>query len=543
MAEKRLDRRLAAILAADVVGYSRLIGTDEEGTLARINDLRRDFWEPKIAEHRGRIVRWIGDGVLIEFASVVGAARCAFEIQSGMDERNRAVPTDKRIELRVGVHVGDIIIDSDDIFGDGVNIAARLEGIADPGGVCFSRAAYEQVKGKLDVSFEDGGEQKLKNITQSVHVYHVKAGEKAPVRSSAGSLLERPSIAVLPFDNMSGDPGQEYFVDGMTEEIITALSRMHWLFVIARNSSFTYKGKPIDVKQAGREMGVRYLLEGSVRKSSDSVRIAAQLIDATSGAIWADRFDGALTNVFELQDQVAAAVVSAILPALERAEIERIKQKPTESLDAYDNYLRGIANIHRISREAMSDAFRFFYKAIELDPDFAMAYAMAAWCYARSNVNGWTADRRKDAAEADRLARHAVGLASDDANVLCLAGAALPFTVCDVEGGADLIDQAISLNPNLAWAWSYSGWIRIHLGQWETALEHFDRALRLSPLDPLKYNMHAGIAFAHFLAGHYDQTKVWVDRALRAQPNYLPSVRISMVMTSGRDGLKKQKIR
>ena len=528
MAQARVERRLAAILAADVAGYSRLMGVDEEGTLAALKAYRRELVDPKISEHRGRIVKTTGDGALVEFASAVDAARCAMEIQRALAERNSAIPNDRRIEFRIGINVGDIIADEGDIYGDGVNIAARIEAIAEPGTICLSDTAYQQIKGKLALDVSDMGEQRLKNITQPVRT-HVVRLEGIPVRPSL-ALPDKPSIAVLPFTNMSGDPEQEYFADGMVEDIITALSRFRQLFVIARNSSFTYKGRSVDVKQAGREMGVRYLLEGSVRNSANSVRITAQLIDATTGAhLWADRFDGSPANIFDLQDQVATTVVGAISPALEKAEIERAKHKPTESLDAYDNYLRGMANIHKIDRQAMSEALRLFYKAIELDPEFATAYGMAAWCYARSNVNGWTKDRQRDAVEADRLAKRAIGLASDDANILCLTGAALAFAVGDIEGGADLVDQAISINRNLAWGWSYSGWIRIHLGHGDTALEHFNRALRQSPLDPLKYNMHAGIAFAHFLAGHYDQTKVWVDRALRAQPNYLPAVRISIV--------------
>jgi TolB-like protein len=528
MAEARVERRLAAILAADVAGYSRLMGIDEEGTLAALKAHRRELIDPKIAEHRGRIVKTTGDGTLVEFASAVDAVRCAMEIQHALADRNSAIPEDRRVEFRIGINVGDIIADEGDIYGDGVNIAARIETIAEPGTICLSDTAYQQIKGKLALELSDMGEQRLRNIAQPVRAYVVRL-EGTPVRPFL-ALPDKPSIAVLPFANISGDPEQEYFADGMVEDIITALSRFRQLFVIARNSSFTYKGRSVDVKQAGREMGVRYLLEGSVRKSGKSVRISAQLIDATTGAhLWADRFDGSPTNIFDLQDQIATTVVGAISPALERAEIERTKQKPTESLDAYDNYLRGMANIHKINRPAMSEALGFFYKAIDLDPEFATAYAMAAWCYARSNVNGWTKDRQRDAAESDRLAKRAIGLASDDANIFCLTGAALAFAVCDIEGGADLVDQAIAINPSLAWGWSYSGWIRIHLGRWDTALEHFNRALRLSPLDPLKYNMHAGIAFAHFLAGHHDEAKTWVDRALRTQPNYLPAVRVAIV--------------
>jgi adenylate cyclase len=541
MAEERVERRLIAILAADVAGYSRLMGVDEEGTHKQLKALRSELVDPQIGQHRGRIIKNTGDGLLAEFVSVVDGARCAFEIQRGMAERNTFVAQDKRIDLRIGIHIGDVIIEPEDIFGDGVNIAARLEGIADPGGVCFSQSAYEQIKDKFDVVFVPGGDQHLKNIAQPIAVYRVQFGNTATTLSGL-ALPEKPSIAVLPFDNMSGDPGQEYFVDGMTEEIITGLSRIRWLFVIARNSSFTYKGHPVDVKQAGREMGVRYLLEGSVRKSANSIRITTQLIDATTGAhLWADRFDGELTNIFDLQDQVTASVVGALGPKLQQFEIERAKRKPTDNLDAYDCYLRALANVHYMDRSAMEEGLRYCYQAIELDPEFATAYAMAAWYHARSNVNGWTVDHQKNAAEAERLVKRATILANDDANVFSLSGIALAFAAFDVEGGADLVDQAITLNPNLAWGWNYSGWIRLHLGHWEIALKHIAHAMRLSPLDALKYNMQAGMAFANFLGGHFDEAATWVERALRAKPNYLPSIRIAVVNNVWRGQIEEAK--
>src|SRR6202521_2781761 len=375
-------RRLAAILAADVAGYSRLMGADEEGTHERLKAHRRALVDPKITEHRGRIVKTTGDGMLVEFASVVDAVRCAVEVQRGMAERNAEVPQEQRIEFRIGINVGDIILDGGDIFGDGVNVAARLEGLAEPGGICLSGDAQRQVRGKLDVVFEDAGEQRLKNIAWPVRVFRVRPAGAAANARPALALPDKPSIAVLPFQNLSGDPEQEYFADGMVEDIITALSRFRNLFVISRNSSFTYKGHAVDVKQVGRELGVRYVLEGSVRKAANRVRITAQLIDAATGAhLWADRFDGGLEDIFSLQDQVTASVVGAIAPKLEQAEIERAKRKPTESLDAYDYYLRGIASVNLGTRDANAEALRLFYRASELDPDFATAYGMAAWCY------------------------------------------------------------------------------------------------------------------------------------------------------------------
>jgi TolB-like protein/class 3 adenylate cyclase len=344
-------RRLAAILAADVAGYSRLIGADEEGTLNRLRSIRADVIDPKITEHRGRIVKTTGDGLLVEFSSVVEALRCATEWQRGMAERNGRVPSDDRIEFRIGINVGDIVVEDGDIFGDGVNVAARLEGLAEPGGICVSARVQEDVAGRLDLTFDDIGEQSLKNIARSVRVYRVRLAttestpKSAPVDGAPVlPLPDKPSIAVLPFVNMSGDREQEYFADGMVEEIITALSRIRWLFVIARNSSFTYKGQSVDVKQVGRELGVRYVLEGSVRKAGQRVRITGQLIDALTGThLWADRFDGSLEDVFELQDKVATSVAGVIEPALQAAEMRRSAGRPTTDLSAYDLYLRALA--------------------------------------------------------------------------------------------------------------------------------------------------------------------------------------------------------
>jgi TolB-like protein len=339
-------RKLAAILAADVAGYSRLTGIDEEGTLKRLRKLRRELINPAVSLHRGRIVKTTGDGILIEFPSVVDAVRCALDVQRGMDGRNADVQTEQRIEFRVGINVGDVVVEGDDLLGDGVNVAARLEGIADAGGICISEAAYQHIRDKLDLIFEDTGEQRLKNIARSVRVYRVRPSGAAASSRPALPLPDKPSIAVLPFQNMSGDPEQEYFADGIVEEIITALSRFRQLFVVARNSSFTYRGRTVDVKQVGRELGVRYVLEGSVRKAGNRVRITGQLIDASSGGhLWADRFDGDLEDIFDLQDKITGSVVGAIAPKIEQSEIERAKRKPTGDLVAYDYYLRAIASL------------------------------------------------------------------------------------------------------------------------------------------------------------------------------------------------------
>jgi TolB-like protein len=370
-----------------VAGYSRLIGADEEGTLNRLKAIRTELIDPTIAEHRGRIVKTTGDGVLVEFSSVVDALRCATQWQHGMNERSAARPANKRIEFRIGVHQGDIVAENDDIFGDGVNVAARLEGLADPGGICVSARVQEDAAGRLDLTFDDLGEQSLKNIARSVRVYRVRlaTAEKAATTSTVESpaappLPDKPSIAVLPFANMSGDPEQEYFADGMVEEIITALSRIRWLFVIARNSTFTYKGQAVDVKQVGRELGVRYVLEGSVRKAGNRVRITGQLIDATNGAhLWADRFDGSLEDVFELQDKVAVSVAGVIEPTLQVAEMRRSAGRPTTDLSAYDLYLRAVAAFFPQTKERNIEALGLLEQAITIDRHYGPALSWAAY--------------------------------------------------------------------------------------------------------------------------------------------------------------------
>src|SRR6266536_2024851 len=525
-----IERRLAAILAADVAGYSRLTGLDEEGTHARLQDHLRSLVDPKIAEHRGRVVKNTGDGLLAEFGSVVEAVRCALDVQRGMVQRNTGVPHEKRIEFRIGIHVGEIIIDHGDIFGGGVNVAARLEGLAEPGGICVSARVQEDVRGKLDISFEDAGEQGLKNIAWPVHVYRVHPSGAVTSTRPTLPLPDKPSIAVLPFQNMSGDPEQDYFAEGIVEEIITALSRIRWLFVIARNSTFTYKGRPVDAKQVSRDLGVRYVLEGSVRKAGSRVRIAARLVDAsTSAHIWVERFEGGLEDIFDLQDQVTASVVGAVMPKLEQAEIERTRRKPTDSLDAYDYYLRGIAvdRLVGVTKEANSDALRLFYKAIELDPDFALAYARAAHCYTIRKVSGWMADRDQEVAEVRRLGRRATELGKDDALALCFAGLALAFVVGDFDSGIAFTDRALILGPNLAAAWHFSGTVRLFWGEPDAAIERVARAMRLSPLDVRLYTMQSVTGLSHLLAGRYDEAASWVEIALRDQPNNVAAVRNS----------------
>jgi TolB-like protein/class 3 adenylate cyclase/Flp pilus assembly protein TadD len=519
-----VQRRLAAILIADVVGYSRLMEADEAGTLALLRERRTSVLDPTVRENSGRIVKVMGDGVLLEFASAINAVTAALQLQRRMTEANAHLPESRHIVLRIGINLGDVIGEAQDIYGDCVNIAARLEALAEPGGVCISAKVHEEVAGKLACAFEDIGEQAVKNISRKVRAYRLRPGKADAGASPQGpdlTLPDKPSIAVLPFQNMSADPDQEYFADGIVEDIITELSRAKWLFVIDRNSSFTYKGRAVDIKQVGRELGVRYVLEGSVRKAAGRIRINGQLIDAATGAhLWANRFDGDMADIFELQDQVTQSVVGAIAPKLEQAEIDRVKRKPTESLDAYDYYLRGMAAFHAFTRSANAEAVAHFSRACELDPGFAAAWGMAARCYAQRKGFAWVVDHDKEGAEARRLARMATTLGRDDAIALAAGGFALVL-YGEVPDGDAFLDQALVVNPNLAWAWHISGFSKALSGQPEAAVKHATHAMRLSPQDPQFFAMRAVVALGHYLAGRYDEAYPWAEAALREKPNFL----------------------
>jgi len=517
----RVERRLAAILAADVAGYSRLMGADEEGTLAALKAIRRELGDPKIVEHRGRIVKTTGDGLLVEFQSVVDAVRCAVEVQRAMAERNAGVPTEKRIEFRFGIHQGDIIVEDGDIFGDGVNLAARLEGLAEPGGICVSGRVRADAAGKVDVAFDDLGEQSLKNIARPLRVYRVRLGEVPATDTPAAALAlpDKPSIAVLPFQNMSGDPEQEYFADGMVEEIITALSRIRWLFVIARNSTFTYKGRAVDVKQVGRELGVRYVLEGSVRKGGNRVRITAQLIDATNGAhLWADRFDGSLEDVFELQDKVAISVAGVIEPTLRQSEIERARRKRPDSLDAYDLYLRALPDALAAMPEDADKALALLGKAIDLEPDFAAAHAIIALCHEQRYLRGGMQEETRNAAL--HHARQAIAAGGDDAAALATAGFVIAVCGRDYEAALAAFDRSFALSSSLAFALGFSSIVRAWKGDDAIAVEHAQRAIRLSPFDPQRNLPYVGLAYAHFAAGRFEETVAAASLATQSNPRF-----------------------
>jgi TolB-like protein/class 3 adenylate cyclase len=534
--EDRVERRLAAVMAADIAGYSRLMGRDEEGTLFQLKSFRKAVVDPAIFQHRGRIVKTTGDGVLAEFASAVDAARCAVEVQRGIAERNSGVPQEQRIEFRIGIHVGDIIIDENDIFGDGVNIAARLEGLAQPGGVCISDDAYRQIRGKVDIAFEDMGSQSLKNISEPMRAWSLRldANTPSPEKPSTASvqplaLPDKPSIAVLPFQNRSGDVEQEYFADGMVEDIITGLSRSKSLFVIARNSSFTYKGKAVDIKQVGRELGVRYVLEGSVRKSGKRVRITGQLIDASSGNhIWADRFESELEDIFDLQDRVTGSVIGAISPQLERAEMERAQRKPTENLQAYDYYFRALSSYYRYMREPNVEALQLSRMACTLDPGFALPHALVCTILSQRKQFGWSTDPDWEREEAIRMGRRAIELDQDDPLVLAIAGQTLTVLAGELEDAGALLTRSIHLDPNLASARYWSGMNELFLGNVDVAIEQFQTALRLSPLDPRIFLAQNGLAQANFLIGRYEEGLFWATTAIRRQPNFIFAYRTAM---------------
>ncbi len=527
-------RKLAAILAADVVGFSRLAGADEDRTLARLRALRSDLIDPTIAVHNGRVVKRTGDGALVEFRSVVDAVRCAIEVQNAMVERNAGVPDDRRIDFRIGIHLGDVVEESDgDLMGDGVNIAARLEGVARPGAICLSEDAYRQVRARLNLAVSDLGPTQLKNIAEPIRAYALEVGAAAeakpppPVGPAAAekapanlSLPDKPSIAVLPFQNMSGDAEQEYFVDGMVEDIITGLSRIKWLFVIARNSSFVYKGKAVDIRQVGRELGVRYVLEGGVRKSGSRLRITAQLIEAETGAhLWADRFDGALDDVFDLQDQITDKVVGIVEPSLRKSEIERSRRKHPENLGAYDLYLRAAPHMESLTPAGARIAARLLEDALKVDPNYAAAHALLAWGRQIIFIQGGLA-------EADRLsalhhARAAIAVGADDATALAIAGMVMGHLGRDYETALSAIARALAVNPSCATAHYFGAHINAFCGESAASTAHAERALRLSPLDSLVWEAHFSLGLVALHEGRYDAAASCFARAAPGRSNFL----------------------
>jgi adenylate cyclase len=522
--EQRVQRRLAAILAADVVGYSALMQRAEEATYAEFERLKCEVIEPGLARLDGRLIKTTGDGALAEFASPSAAVRCAVEIQDSIASGRSS------LKLRIGVNLGEVIVGADgDLFGDGINVAVRLEGVADPGGILISEKVYSEVEGKLDAGFEDRGEQQLKNIAKPVRAFAVRAGAHSVLTGRPGTappLPDKPSIAVLPFENMSSDPEQEYFADGMVEEIITALSRFKWLFVIARNSSFTFKGRAVDIKEVGRRLGVRYVLEGSVRRASGKVRIAGQLIDAVTGThIWADRFERDLTDIFALQDEVTVAVVSAIQPKLLQTEIAMATRRRAENLTAYDCFLRGFQQYNLMTREGFAQAIGLAHRALEIDPRFGYAAALAGISHMNNVLSGYAVDPQFDRKEAVRLSRLALSLDDSNPDVLAAASAISAYIAGDSESAVEMADQAVALNPNSFNAWHARGGVYRTAGLPEEMLRSYERAIRMSPVDPQLYSVFSGMAEAFIELGRFDEAIVAGRKAVRQNPSFSQAYR------------------
>jgi adenylate cyclase len=529
--DDRFERRLAAVVAADIPDYGRLMAADAQGVWTRLKALRKDFIDPAIAAHRGRVVKATGDSMLLEFASTLDAARGAIHFQRGIAALNAEISPNLRIEFRIGMHVGDIIVDEDDIFGDSVNAAVRLEGLAEPGGVCISDDAYRQIRGRVEISCDDLGRPRLKNIAEPIRVWRMRldgsaapaspASEPTPPAMPALELPDKPSIAVLPFQNMSTDPEQEYFADGLVDDIIIALSRFTSLFVIARNSAFTYKGRSVEVKQIGRELGVRYVLEGSVRKAGARLRITGQLVDCSTGYhLWAERFDGALEQVFELQDQVASGVAGIIDPLLLDTEIKRVANRPTADMTAYSLYLRALPLIRAWAREPNQEAIALLQQAIARDPNYGLAIASLALCHSQNFASGWGESAAAESEHGTTLARRALETAPGDSVTVLMAVGALLNLGSDANALKGLVDRALAHNPSHAYGWLWSGWVRAAAGESDLAIEHFEKSMRLDPRSARRAFHLTGIGVCHFFQRRFDKAVAILDESFRELPTY-----------------------
>ena len=538
MPEDRVDRRLAAIFAGDIAAYSRLMGADEEGTLRQLKSHRKELVNPKITEHHGRIVKTTGDGMLVEFVSVVDAVRCAVDIQRGMAERNANVPPEKRIQFRIGINVGDIISDDSDIYGDGVNVAARLEALAEPGGICVARNVHDQVRDKLSFSFEDMGEQSVKNIARPVRAYRIEAGGQISASASAldiDAVLRRPALAVLPFTNLSRDPEQEYFVDGLTEDIITALSHWRMFPVIARNSTFIYKGRAVNVQQIARELGAKYIIEGSVRKGGDQVRVTVQLIDAGTGHhVWAERYDRRIGDIFELQDEITERIAATVVPELERAERQRSTSKQPNDLKAWDFYLRGMSLLHEFSKEGNQQARDMFERAIALDPAYSRGYTGLAYSHYRDAYFAFVDDYERAIAKCLDAAQRAVSLDDSDAFAHFVWSRGLHHAG-KIEQALLEARLAIQLNPNDPAGHGSLGALLISSGHPDDGIAKLHRALQLSPKDPRAHVYLSIQSSGHFVAGRYDEAATLAKEALNRQPDD-PGARIFLAASLSSGG-------
>jgi TolB-like protein/class 3 adenylate cyclase/Tfp pilus assembly protein PilF len=531
MSEQRVPRRLAAILAADVVGYSRMMDRDEAGTLARLKELHSKIVHPLVAKFGGRIFKYTGDGVLAEYSSAAGAAESAIEIQRAVVDFNQGLPEPRRVALRIGVSLGDVMVEGGDLFGNGVNIAARMQVLAEPGSICISGNIYEHVRNSLDVEFDDLGDQFVKNIDRPVHAYRIGMRGQTACPPSSLAIAEpppvpqKPSIAVLPFQNMSGDADQEYFAEGITEDIITALSHIRWLFVIARNSSFVYKGRAVDVKQVARELGVRYVLEGSVRKLGNRVRITAQLVDALSGAHhWAERYDRDLTDIFALQDEITRQVAGAIEPRLLAAEGVRSQNRPRADLDAWDLVARAMSRFWRTTQPDIEAALATLKDAVARHPDYGPAHSMLAFCLVLTGHFGWLPIFEVPKVALD-AARRAVELDDNDPWAYLALGY-VAFVSRQTDDAAGQYRRAVELNPNFAAAHGYWGYALAFDGRSDEAIERLAVAMRMSPHDRQNSIFMGGTAVAHYLAGRYDQAIEWARKAVQLGPSMTAPHRI-----------------
>ena len=526
MSNTRVEHRFAVIMCADVVGYSRLMGIDEEGTLAALQAVRRDLVDTEINAHKGRIVRAMGDGLLVEFGSVVDAVRCALAVQRAMPGQGAAMPSDRRIRFRIAINLGDVVSDGDLIYGDGVTVAARMESLAEPGGINVSRAVRDQVRDRLPIAFEDLGEHEVKNIARPVRVFRV-ALDDAPaapvgvVRRRPAAAAEKPAVAVLPFQNLGGDAEAEFFLDSVAEDLITELARARWFSVVARNSSFSYKGKGADAKQLARELGVRYVVEGSLRKAGNRVRISCQLVEAASGRhLWADRFDGTLEDSFDLQDRVTESVIGSVAPVLRETEIERARRQPEASLDVYDLTLRALPAAFAETAEDNREALRLLALALEADPAYPTANALAAWCRQQRHLMNWPQAQEDDREEAKRLARAAIAGGADVPLALVVAGAVRAALTRDHDLAMAAVDRATMMNPNAAIVLGFDAVTRCLCGGYVRAIEHAEKALHLSPLEPLVYHAEFALALARLLTGRAEEAVAHARHAIEGNRNF-----------------------
>jgi adenylate cyclase len=522
----RVEHRFAVVMCADVVGYSRLMGIDEEGTLARLNTVRRNLFDPTIAEHRGRIVRAMGDGLLVEFNSVADAVRCAVKVQSEMPQHTDEMPADRRIWFRVAIAMGDVVTDGDLIYGQAVDIGSRLESLAEPGGINVSRAVRDQVRDRLPIAFEDLGEHEVKNVARPVRAFRIvldkPAGAPATAApSKAAGPPEKPAVAVLPFQNLGGDAEAEFFLDSVAEDLITELARARWFSVVARNTSFSYKGKVPDSKQLARELGVRYVVEGSLRKAGNRVRIGCQLVEAASGQhLWAQRFDGTLEDSFDLQDQITEALIGAVGPVLRGAEVERARRKPEASQDVYDLVCRAIPSAFAETAEDNQEALRLTGLALESDPSYPTANALAAWCRQQRHLMDWPTVQEDDREEAKGLARVAIAGGADFPLALAVGGAVRAALTRDHDSALAAVDRATMISPNAAIVLGFDAMTRCLCGVYDKAVEHAEKAMRLSPLEPLVYHAAFALALACLFTGRNEEAVTHARKAIEGNRNF-----------------------